>query len=114
MEAFLSDPMSTERADSDRPDVPGLLALLRDPAAVDDVTDILLSLLHCRPEEAGAVERALVERTRGEEDTLVADAIGEALGALWAQHGAPPSETLESLPEIPRAAAMATFAALTK
>lgn len=103
-----------DRSGEYRPDVPRLIAQLRDPAAEGDFSDILLSLLHCGPGEAREVERALVERSEGEDDTLVADAIGEALGALWAQHGAPASELLATLPEIPRAAAMATYEALKK
>lgn len=97
-----------------RPDVPRLLALLRAPEAEDDFTDILVSLLACEPEDAPAVQAALVQRAVGETDTLMADAIGEALGALWARFGPPSPETMDELPEVTRTAASVTMFALRR
>jgi hypothetical protein len=89
-----------------------LLDRLRDPEAQPDLQDILLSLLHCDPEEAASVEAALVDRCEREEDTLLADALGEALGTMWATHGGPDDATLARLPDVARTAATATFETL--
>ena len=91
-----------------RPDVPALLAKLNDPTARPDLQDILLALLHCAPHDAASVETALVERCATETDPLLEDALGEALGTLWAAHGAPTEATLGRLPEVARTAATAT------
>jgi hypothetical protein len=95
-----------------RPDVPALLARLHDPTAQPDLQDILLALLHCGPSDVAAVEAALVERCVSETDPLLADALGEALGTLWAAHGAPADVTLDRLPEVARTAATATYETL--
>lgn len=100
------------RSEARRPDISRSLALLRAREAGDDLQDVLLSLLRCGPEDATAVSDAIVERVEGEDDPLLSDALGEALGALWARHGAPAAGAIDRLPGVARTAARATYAIL--
>lgn len=100
------------RSESHRPDIARSLALLRAREDGDDLQDVLLSLLRCGPEDAPAVSDALVARVEDEDDPLLSDALGEALGTLWARHGPPAAGTLDRLPDVARTAARATYAIL--
>jgi len=102
------------RSESHTPGIARSLALLRAREAGDDLQGVLLSLLRCGPEDATAVGDAIVERAEVEDDPLLSDALGEALGTLWARHGAPAAGALDRLPEVARTAARATYAILKR
>lgn len=95
-----------------RPDVALLTRCLCDPALRHDHSDIVHSLLWCQADEVPVVEAALVSRSSTETDMDLLDTIGEALGAIWAEHRLPSLETLDRLAGITRSVAIATLVAL--
>jgi hypothetical protein len=99
-------------AEDYRPDVAHLTRCLHDPALRHEHADIVHSLLWCQPEEVQVVVHALVSRSSTEADRNLLDTIGEALGAIWAEHGVPSLETLDRLTGTTRSVAIATLTAL--